>query len=68
MWSVPRCYKKGARLEFKESVKRELEGVQLKNLHLEAVARERLVKTQEVGKSLAGTVVICELWRSTVAL
>jgi hypothetical protein len=35
---------------------------------LEAVARERLVKTQQAGKSLAGTVVICELWRLAVAL
>jgi hypothetical protein len=30
---------------------------------LEAVARERLVKTQQAGKGLAGAVVICELWR-----
>jgi hypothetical protein len=33
-----------------------------------AVARERLVKTQQTAKSLAGAVVICELWRSVVAL
>jgi hypothetical protein len=30
---------------------------------LEAVARERLVKTQQAGKGLAGAVVICELCR-----
>jgi hypothetical protein len=28
---------------------------------LEAVARKRLVKTQQAGKGLAGAVVICEL-------
>jgi hypothetical protein len=28
---------------------------------LEAVARERLVKTQQAGKGLTGAVVICEL-------
>jgi hypothetical protein len=36
---------------------REAEGSPL----LEAVARERLVKTQQAGKGLAGVVVICEL-------
>jgi hypothetical protein len=35
---------------------------------LEAVTRERLVKTQQAGKGLAGAVVICELWRLAVAL
>jgi hypothetical protein len=35
---------------------------------LEVVSRERLVKTQEAGKGLAGGVVICELWRLAVAL
>jgi hypothetical protein len=30
---------------------------------LEAIARERLVKTQQAGKGLACAVVICELWR-----
>jgi hypothetical protein len=35
---------------------------------LEAVARERLVKTQKAEKGLAGAVVICELWRLVVAL
>jgi hypothetical protein len=35
---------------------------------LEAVARERLVKTQQAGKGLADAVVICELWRSVIAL
>jgi hypothetical protein len=35
---------------------------------LEAVTRERLVKTQQSGKGLAGAVVICELCRSAVAL
>jgi hypothetical protein len=35
---------------------------------LEAVARERLVKTQQAGKDLACAVVICELWRLAMAL
>jgi hypothetical protein len=35
---------------------------------LEAVARERLVKTQKAVKGLAGAVVICELWRLAVEL
>jgi hypothetical protein len=35
---------------------------------LEAVARERLVKTQQVGKGLEGAVVVCELWGLAVAL
>jgi hypothetical protein len=35
---------------------------------LEAVTRERLVKTRQAGKSLTGAVVICELWRLAVAL
>jgi hypothetical protein len=35
---------------------------------LEAVARERLVKTQQAGKGLAGAVVICKAWRLVVVL
>jgi hypothetical protein len=35
---------------------------------LAAIARERLVKTQQSGKGLADTVVICELWKLAVAL
>jgi hypothetical protein len=35
---------------------------------LEAVARERLVKTRQVGKNLASAVVICEWWRLAMAL
>jgi hypothetical protein len=35
---------------------------------LEAVARERLVKTQQSGKGLAGDAVNCELWSLAVAL
>jgi hypothetical protein len=31
------------------------------SLLLEAVARERLVKTRQAGKGLAGAMVICEL-------
>jgi hypothetical protein len=38
------------------------------SLLLEAVTRERLVKTEQAGKGLASAVVICELWRLTVAL
>jgi hypothetical protein len=35
---------------------------------LEAVIRERLVKTQQSGNGLAGAVVICELRRLAAAL
>jgi hypothetical protein len=35
---------------------------------LEAIARERLLKTQQAGKGLARAVVICEFWRVAVAL
>jgi hypothetical protein len=35
---------------------------------LEAVTRERPVKTQQAGKDLACAVVICESWRLAVAL
>jgi hypothetical protein len=42
------------------AVTRGPERVKLKNL-LEAVARERLVKTQHAGKGLAGAVVICKV-------
>jgi hypothetical protein len=35
---------------------------------LEAVTRERMVKTHQAGKDLACTVVICEMWRLMVAL
>jgi accessory gene regulator protein AgrB len=35
---------------------------------LEAVIRERLVKSQQAGKYLAGAVVICEAWRLVMAL
>jgi hypothetical protein len=34
---------------------------------LEAVAKERLVKTQQAGKGLAGAVVICEILSLAVA-
>jgi hypothetical protein len=34
---------------------------------LEAVSRERLVKTQQAGEGLADAVVICKLWRLAVA-
>jgi hypothetical protein len=35
---------------------------------LETVAMERLVKTQQAGKGLAGAVVICKVWRSAIGL
>jgi hypothetical protein len=35
---------------------------------LEAVARERQVKTQRTGKGLSSAVVICELWRLAAVL
>jgi hypothetical protein len=64
-WSVPRSYKRDevwSLLQIVSSVlqavKRGLELVKV----LEAVSRERLVKTQQAGKDSAGAVVICELW------
>jgi hypothetical protein len=47
----------------REAVKTEPERVKLQNPQLEAVAWERLVKTQQAEKGLAGVAVICELWR-----
>jgi hypothetical protein len=38
------------------------------SLLLETIARERLVKTQQAGESLACAVVICELWILAIAL
>jgi hypothetical protein len=35
---------------------------------LEAVMRERLVKTQQAGKDLVCAVLICKVWRSAMAL
>jgi hypothetical protein len=35
---------------------------------LEAIARERQVKTPQAGKGLAVALVICELWRLAVAM
>jgi hypothetical protein len=35
---------------------------------LEGVTRERVVKTQQGGKVLAGAVVICKVWGLAVAL
>jgi hypothetical protein len=35
---------------------------------LEAVAKKRLMKTQQTGQGLAGAVVICELWRLAMLL
>jgi hypothetical protein len=66
MWSVPRYYAQGTRLELTQfstgacedrTWAREAENLPL----LEAGARVRLVKAQEAKKSLASAVVICEL-------
>jgi hypothetical protein len=35
---------------------------------LEAIAKERLLKTQQAGKGLARAVVLSRLWRLAVAL
>jgi hypothetical protein len=35
---------------------------------LEAVARKRLLKTQQTGKGLAYAVVICKMWRLAISL
>jgi hypothetical protein len=48
---------------FKEDLNAEAEESPL----LEAVTRERLVKTQEAGKDLECTVVICKVWRLAMA-
>jgi hypothetical protein len=40
----------------------------LKNPLVEAVTREWLVKTGQVGKGLADPVVICKVWKSAIAL
>jgi hypothetical protein len=58
--------KKGVSWEspFREDLRAETEESSL----LEAVTRERLVKTQQAGKGLAGAVVICIVWRLAVAL
>jgi hypothetical protein len=49
-------------------MKIEPERVKLKNLQLEAVVRERLVKTRQAGQGLAGAVVIFKLQRLAVTL
>jgi hypothetical protein len=63
MWSLPRYYKQGTRLELSQfctgvceerTWARQAEESPL----LEAVARERLVKTYQAGKGLVGAVVI----------
>jgi hypothetical protein len=73
LWSVQRLYKQGKKLFFSEFCAggcedrisaREAEEPPM----LVAVARERLVKTQQAGKGLACAVVICELWRLAVAV
>jgi hypothetical protein len=35
---------------------------------LKVLTGERLVKTQQTGKGLAGAVIICESWRWTIEL
>jgi hypothetical protein len=68
MWSVPRCYKQWTRLELSEFCtgvcEENLSGEAEKSPLLEAVARERLVKTAG-RKRLSGC---CELWRLAMAL
>jgi hypothetical protein len=56
MWSVSRCCEQWT------------EGNDEESPLLETVARELLVKTQQAEKGLAGAVVICELWRLTMAM
>jgi hypothetical protein len=51
-----------------EAVKSGPERVKLKNLLLEAVATERLVKAQSAGKGLVSAVVIPKVWRLAIAL
>jgi hypothetical protein len=35
---------------------------------LETVIKERLLKTQQVGKDLAAAVMICKMWRVAVTM
>jgi hypothetical protein len=72
MWPVPICYKQGARLELSQfctGVCEERTWALESDEYplLEAVVRKRLVETLQAEKSLAGAVVICELWRLAVA-
>jgi hypothetical protein len=64
MWSMPICYKQETKLEVnsvQESVKRGLSARAAEEFPLlQTVARERLVKTRQAGKGLAGAVAICE--------
>jgi hypothetical protein len=73
MWIVPRCYKERTKLvdsQFCTGVSEERTSAHEaeESPLLEAVARERLVNTQQAGKDLAGAVVIYELRRLTLAL
>jgi hypothetical protein len=61
VWSVPRCYQQETRLQLSQFYT----GV---SPLLKSVTRKRLVKTLQAGKGLAGAVVICELWKLTVAV
>jgi hypothetical protein len=74
-WSVPRSYLEDnwgglGQLRVVSSVGFCTGGCEERTLALEAeetplletVVRERLMKTQQAGKGLAGAVVICELW------
>jgi hypothetical protein len=70
---VPRCYKQGTKSVLRQfytgicedrTCTREAKKYPL----IEAVARERLVKTTQAGRGLAGAVVISEMWRLAVAL
>jgi hypothetical protein len=38
------------------------------SLLLKAVARERMIKSQQAGKGMAGAVVIFKVWRFAIAL
>jgi hypothetical protein len=73
MLSVPRCCNQRKQSDVRQfctggreyrTCAREAEDSPL----LEAFTRERLVKTQQAGKVLAGSVVICQWWRLSVGL
>jgi hypothetical protein len=73
MLSAPRCYKQETKLalsQFCTGVCEERTYVHEDEISplLEASSREGLMKTLQVGKGLAGAVVICELLRLVVAL
>jgi hypothetical protein len=70
--SVPRCYEDSVkqRVQLRDGGQPAVEWVREAEEcpMLEAVGRERQVKIQQAERGLAGSVMVCELWRLAVAL